>query len=132
MSTMRISTGTGMSGREMSGREISPGGGGGAGRISLESARERLASSYQPFVEVLKREDCCVELYQPEEEDKQHPHAQDELYVIARGHGVFKRGGERTQFAAGDVIFVPAWMEHRFEDFSDDFQTWVIFVGPKR
>ncbi len=105
---------------------------GAAGKISLESAREKLAAAYQPYAEVMRREEFCVELYAPQEEDKQNPHAQDELYVIARGHGVFKRGGERTPFQAGDVLFVPAWMEHRFEEFSEDFETWVIFVGPKR
>jgi len=30
----------------------------------------------------------------------------------------------------GDVIFAPAGIEHRFENFSDDFVTWVIFYGP--
>jgi len=29
------------------------------------------------------------------------------------------------------VLFVPARVEHRFEEFSDDFATWVIFWGPK-
>lgn len=30
----------------------------------------------------------------------------------------------------GDVLFAPAGIEHRFENFSDDFVTWVIFYGP--
>jgi len=33
-------------------------------------------------------------------------------------------------FAPGDMLFVPAKMEHRFEDFSADFATWVLFYGP--
>ena len=28
------------------------------------------------------------------------------------------------------LIFVPAGIEHRFENFTDDFSTWVIFYGP--
>jgi hypothetical protein len=28
------------------------------------------------------------------------------------------------------VLFVPAGHEHRFEDFTPDFATWVIFYGP--
>ena len=32
---------------------------------------------------------------------------------------------------AGDLLFVPAHVEHRFERFSDDFRTWVIFFGPQ-
>jgi mannose-6-phosphate isomerase-like protein (cupin superfamily) len=30
-----------------------------------------------------------------------------------------------------DVLFVPAGVEHRFENFTDDFTTWVIFYGQK-
>jgi uncharacterized protein YjlB len=31
---------------------------------------------------------------------------------------------------AGDVLFVPARMEHRFEAMSGDFAVWVMFYGP--
>ncbi len=72
-----------------------------------------------------------VELYRPQVVDPQTPHLQDELYVVVAGSGVFFRAGERVSFVAGDVIFVPAGMEHRFESFTPDFETWVIFYGPQ-
>jgi hypothetical protein len=28
-------------------------------------------------------------------------------------------------------LFAPAGLVHRFEEFSDDFATWVVFWGPK-
>ena len=28
------------------------------------------------------------------------------------------------------MLFVEAGVDHRFVDFSDDFETWVIFWGP--
>jgi mannose-6-phosphate isomerase-like protein (cupin superfamily) len=59
------------------------------------------------------------------------PHTRDELYVVARGSGAFVTGSRRHPFGAGDVLFVPAGVEHRFEDFTDDFGTWVIFYGPE-
>jgi quercetin dioxygenase-like cupin family protein len=31
----------------------------------------------------------------------------------------------------GDVLFVPANKNHRFENFSEDFITWAIFWGSK-
>jgi mannose-6-phosphate isomerase-like protein (cupin superfamily) len=62
--------------------------------------------------------------------DPQTPHDQDELYVIASGRGTFFVGGQRVPFGPGDVLFVGAKVEHRFEDFSDDFATWVVFYGP--
>ena len=41
------------------------------------------------------------------------------------------RGAERVPFGAGDMLFVPAKMEHRFEDFSADLAVWVMFYGPE-
>src|SRR5918995_5616891 len=69
-------------------------------------------------------------LYAPRRYDPQKPHEQDELYVVMHGSGIFMHGGERTPFGPGDALFVAAGIEHRFEDFSDDFATWVIFWGP--
>jgi len=68
-----------------------------------------------------------VEFYQPRGEDRQQPHARDEVYVIARGSGRFETAGERRECSAGDAIYVPAHAEHRFVDFSEDFATWVFF-----
>ena len=74
--------------------------------------------------------------YAPPGHDPQSPHDQDEIYVVAAGRGTFVLGRdeaslERAAFDEGDAIFVPAGWVHRFEDFTDDFATWVIFWGPK-
>ena len=58
------------------------------------------------------------------------PHAQDEVYIIIRGRGVFFHDGKRDQFGSGDMLFVAAGTEHRFEDFSEDLTVWVVFYGP--
>jgi mannose-6-phosphate isomerase-like protein (cupin superfamily) len=68
--------------------------------------------------------------YAPRGTDSQTPHDQDELYVIAAGRGTFVVGGQRVPFGPGDVLFAAAQVEHRFEGFSDDFATWVVFYGP--
>jgi mannose-6-phosphate isomerase-like protein (cupin superfamily) len=47
------------------------------------------------------------------------------------GQGQFRNGAERHPFGPGDVLFVPAQVEHRFEEFSDDFAAWVFFYGPE-
>lgn len=72
-----------------------------------------------------------LKFYAPRGTDEQTPHTRDELYVVVRGSGTFVRGGERHPFGPGDVLFVPAEVEHRFEDFTEDFATWVIFYGPE-
>ncbi len=59
--------------------------------------------------------------------DHQTYHEEDEFYFIARGSGEIVIGEERFSFESGDVFFVEAKVEHRFENFSDDFATWAIF-----
>lgn len=89
-----------------------------------------LDASDTPFFLGLAHGSMSVELFSPKGEDTQQPHLQDELYIIHRGRSDFLRDGEKVRVAAGDVLFVPAGMGHRFVDFSDDFETWVIFWGP--
>jgi len=72
-----------------------------------------------------------VEIYAPEGHDPQQPHWCDEVYVVISGTGYFRNGDERHAFKPGDLMFVPARTEHRFEDFTDDFATWVMFYGPE-
>ena len=72
-----------------------------------------------------------VKMYRPSGKDAQKPHSRDEIYVIARGSGWFVNGTNRHAFQAGDMLFVPAGVEHRFEEFSADFSTWVMFYGPE-
>ena len=63
--------------------------------------------------------------------DPQTPHTRDELYVVARGAGVFFNGENRHKVEVGDLIFAPTGKAHRFEDFSEDFAVWVMFYGPE-
>ena len=58
------------------------------------------------------------------------PHAQDEVYVVIRGRGVLLHNGRRDAFESGDLLFVAAGTEHRFEDFTEDLAVWVVFYGP--
>src|SRR4051812_27667622 len=83
------------------------------------------------FVEAFARGSLAVELYAPPGRDSQSLHDRDEVYFVISGRGDFVVSGERTRFAAGDALFVPAGAEHRFENFSDDFATWVVFYGPQ-
>lgn len=68
--------------------------------------------------------------YAPRGNDPQRPHEQDELYIIQSGTGEFFCDGRSTSFGPGDVLFVAARVEHRFEEFTEDFSAWVVFWGP--
>jgi len=97
--------------------------------ISIDKARKLLTEDHNKFVEVMEDGKMTVEYYAPKLADEQQPHNKDELYIIASGSSGFYRNGEMIECKQGDVIFVPAHMEHRFINFSDDFATWVIFYG---
>lgn len=84
----------------------------------------------EPFAELLRHGTMSLELYAPVGRDLQQPHDQDELYIVVAGTARFVRGADTVDVAVHDVLFVPAGMEHRFVDFSDDFATWVVFWGP--
>lgn len=98
--------------------------------FSIEQAAQQLTKQEENrFTVLLKQGTMSIEYYAPKNVDLQTPHKQDEIYVIASGETDFIRNGERVHCKTGDVLFVPAQMEHRFENFSDDFATWVIFYG---
>jgi mannose-6-phosphate isomerase-like protein (cupin superfamily) len=86
-------------------------------------------SGERPVTTVHRRGTMLLKLYAPRGVDDQQPHSQDELYVVTAGSGSFTCGGERVDFGTGDVLFAAAGVEHRFVDFSDDFEAWVVFYG---
>ena len=101
---------------------------------SSKSAIEAILSAQpadEQFHYPIRHGTMRVGLYAPKGIDNQTPHEQDELYIIASGSGWFVKGDKRVAFVPQDVFFVEAGIEHRFEDFSDDFSTWVVFWGPK-
>jgi mannose-6-phosphate isomerase-like protein (cupin superfamily) len=81
-------------------------------------------------VVVLQHGTLDVKLSFPENPNRQTPHAQDEIYVVIRGHGVLCHDGKRDPFGPGDFLFVAAGVEHCFEDFTEDFAVWRVFYGP--
>ena len=99
-------------------------------KLTAEDALKQLLKQTEfAFTVMMKHGTMTIEYFAPQETDTQTPHKQDEIYVIIKGHATFYRDGERTSCKKNDVLFVPAGMEHRFENFSDDFATWVIFYG---
>lgn len=99
-------------------------------KVTAEDALKQLQEQTSlPFTVMMKHGSMSIEYFAPKKADTQTPHKQDEIYVIISGTATFYRDGERTSCKKNDVLFVPAGMEHRFESFSEDFATWVIFYG---
>lgn len=100
-------------------------------KIDSKEALKKLAKTASPFLNLFEHGTLSVEVYKPEKVDLQQPHSRDEVYIIISGNGEFLNDGTRTTFKPGDFLFVPAGIEHRFENFTDDFSTWVLFYGPE-
>lgn len=100
-------------------------------KLNPKKALKELAAQESPFMNLFEHGTLSVEIYKPEKVDLQQPHSRDEVYVIISGTGDFINGGSKVTFSPGDFLFVPAGVEHRFENFSEDFSTWVLFYGPE-
>jgi mannose-6-phosphate isomerase-like protein (cupin superfamily) len=96
---------------------------------SIADALAQLPHQGKRFIPVFEHGSLLVEVYAPRGTDTQGPHTRDEVYVVATGTGVFVTPDRRQPFGPNDMLFVPAGVEHRFEEFSDDFAVWVIFYG---
>ncbi len=108
-------------------------------KVSIADALKRLPAAPTekypqgaPFVTVMAGGTMSVEVFAPKGEDLQQPHKQDELYFIHRGTSQLIINGQTFDATAGDAFFVATGVEHRFENFSDDFVTWVVFYGPEK
>ena len=111
-------------------------------KASISDALKRLpgapAGAYPegaPFATVMAGGSMRVEVFAPgsntDGRDRQQPHSQDELYFVHDGDGEIIINDQRFAARAGDAFFVAAGVAHRFENFSKDFVTWVVFYGPQ-
>lgn len=98
------------------------------------NAREAIAAARAAddgvYAVLLAQGSLEIGYYAPLGADTQAPHRRDEIYFVQTGHGYLESGGVSRKCAAGDALFVPAGMPHRFHDFSDGFAAWVVFCGP--
>ena len=99
-------------------------------KMELAHAIERLNDHPQEFITLFQHGSLEVELYRPLAIDKQNPHDRDEVYIIASGSATFTLEGRQTSVKQGDFLFAPAHQQHKFDSFSPDFSTWVLFYGP--
>ena len=100
-------------------------------KLDKNQVLNQIGRSKIPFLHLFEHGSLSVEVYRPEKIDLQKPHTRDEVYIIISGRGEFINQGKRTTFGPGDFFFVPAGADHRFENFSEDFATWVLFYGPE-
>ena len=61
------------------------------------------------------------------EEDKQQPHQWDEIYFVIAGEGKIQIEDMVYDARAGDLLFVKANQDHRFQDIQSDLTLLVFF-----
>src|SRR5688500_17228605 len=83
------------------------------------------------FVELFQHGTLSVELYAPRGSDPQQPHTRDGVSVLGLGGGQYRTAESLRTCGAGDLLFVPAGVTHRFEDSTEDLADWVVFYGPE-
>lgn len=60
--------------------------------------------------------------------DPQQPHSEDEIYVVLSGRARIQVGENDFPANAGDTIFVPALLEHRFHSIEEELRVIVVFA----
>ena len=91
---------------------------------------KNIPAGEEPYLEPFEHGTMSLGMYAPGEKDLQESHTKDDLYFVISGSGTFVNDGKRSPFSEGDALFVAAGVEHRFEDYSQDFAAWVVFWGP--
>jgi mannose-6-phosphate isomerase-like protein (cupin superfamily) len=88
-----------------------------------------------PSVSTLQHGSMTLKVFRPsanpDGRDHQTPHTQDELYLVHGGSATIVIGDESFAAGVGDAFFVSAGRPHRFDNFTSDFVTWVVFYGPQ-
>ena len=101
------------------------------GYIATQSdwARRLAATQGPDWLVAFESAGCLIEYWAPRIPDTQEPHDRDEVYVITAGDADFAMGGSVRSVTAGDLIFVPARIPHRFVRLGADLAMWVVFFG---
>ena len=100
-----------------------------SGVISYAQTRAKITGA-SGDAKVLRRVTLDLKLNHLAPPNKLAKHAQDEIYVVLDGRGVFVHGGKRDRIERGDFLFVAAGVEHVFEEF-ESLTLWRIYYGPE-
>ena len=100
--------------------------------FELAELEQKQAAAKQPYVEFLRRRGMSVGLYMLRAggEDRQHPHASDEMYLVLRGQGTLRVGDQDQPVREGSVVSVDHGENHQFVDITEDLHLLVVFAPP--
>ena len=93
----------------------------------LQAEREQSARAYLEFLRVPTMSAGLYTL-PAGAEDRQRPHAEDELYYVVSGRAQFRVGIEDQAVASGSILFVEAGLAHRFHSITENLTVLVLFA----
>jgi mannose-6-phosphate isomerase-like protein (cupin superfamily) len=105
----------------------------GAQAFELSELQSRPVADGRPYTEFLRRPGVSMGLYTlaAGEEDLQHPHDTDEVYVVLRGSAKLRVDSDEYDVQTGTVISVDRGVDHSFQDITEDLQVLVVFAPPE-
>lgn len=95
----------------------------------LENLEQQLSDSDQRYLPFLNVDKLRTGLYvlPREAEDKQQPHAHDEVYYVVSGKAKFTAGNRTTEVEQGSVLYVKALVVHHFFEIEEELKIIVFF-----
>ncbi|GEL18830.1 cupin domain-containing protein [Pseudonocardia asaccharolytica] len=100
--------------------------------FELDDLETKHAAAAGPYSEFLRRRGMSLGMFtlSPGDEDTQHPHMADEVYIVLKGRGTLRVVDEDVEVKAGSLISVDHGEEHRFVDIAEDLEMLVVFAPP--
>jgi mannose-6-phosphate isomerase-like protein (cupin superfamily) len=97
---------------------------------SIDALRAKAGRTGLAYVEFLRVPAMSAGIYVlgAGASDAQLPHTEDEIYYVARGQGRFRSGTEDRPVKEGDILFVPAAVDHRFHSIERELILLVVFA----
>ena len=75
---------------------------------------------------------CDTYCFEPGQEQSPHTHgAQDKIYYVLEGRGVFTVGDEEREVGAGEIALAPAGASHGVANRSQERLVTLVVVTPK-
>jgi mannose-6-phosphate isomerase-like protein (cupin superfamily) len=98
--------------------------------FELADVQNAQDTSGRRYLEFLRVPAMSAGLYAlpPGGTDPQHPHREDELYVVLAGRAVLRVGTVDRPVGPGTVCHVPGGVAHRFHSISERLRVLVLFA----
>jgi quercetin dioxygenase-like cupin family protein len=98
--------------------------------FEISELQRRRQAAGKPYLEFLRTASLSAGVYTlgAGSTDPQQPHRQDEMYYVLEGQARMQVGSQDQAVAEGSVIFVPANVDHRFHDITEELTVLVFFA----